>query len=186
MACMPRHTTRLQTGRSWTGCSTSEKRQSRAPSRFVRQALRIASTRTRALSGTHQTSRSAHHPLVVPMPCAPPKSSPRGETGGTEPFILHVRTRNRPDAIIRPVESALRANDSRLPFFEIHTLAEGCRPSRSCIRPGGLFRSVLRWGRCDRYATRFGEHLRSVILDAPFASSRSPDGSWVKIFHDRC
>jgi hypothetical protein len=111
---------------------------------------------------------------------------PRGETGGTEPFILHVRTRNRPDAIIRPVESALRAIDSRLPFFEIHTLAEGCRPSRSWIRPGGLFRSVLRWGRCDRYATRFGEHLRSVILDAPFASSRSPDGSWVKIFHERC
>jgi nucleoside-diphosphate-sugar epimerase len=32
-----------------TGCSTSVKRQSRAQSRFVRQALRIASTRTRAL-----------------------------------------------------------------------------------------------------------------------------------------
>src|SRR6202140_1133741 len=52
MACMPRPTTRLQTGRSWTGCSTSVKRQSRAPSRFVRQALRIASTRTRALSAS--------------------------------------------------------------------------------------------------------------------------------------
>jgi ABC-type antimicrobial peptide transport system permease subunit len=37
---------------------------------------------------------------------------------------LHVRTRNRPDAIIGPVESALRAIDPRLPFFEIHTLAE--------------------------------------------------------------
>src|ERR1700680_5079984 len=52
MACTPRPTTRLQTGRSWSGCSTSVKRQSRARSRFVRQALRIASTRTRALGGS--------------------------------------------------------------------------------------------------------------------------------------
>src|SRR6266481_2655500 len=52
MACMPRPTTRLQTGRSWTGCSTSVKRQSRAQSKFVRQALLIASTRTRALGGS--------------------------------------------------------------------------------------------------------------------------------------
>src|SRR3984893_16061431 len=52
MACMPRPTTRLQTGRWWTGCSTSVKRQSRAQSRFVRQALRIASTRTGALGGS--------------------------------------------------------------------------------------------------------------------------------------
>src|SRR3984893_7365522 len=49
---MPRPTTRLQTWRWWTGCSTSVKRQSRAPSRFVKRALRIASTRTRALSGS--------------------------------------------------------------------------------------------------------------------------------------
>src|SRR5258707_3041658 len=49
---MPRRTSRLPTGRSWTGCSTSAKRQSRALSRFVRQALRIASTRTRALGGS--------------------------------------------------------------------------------------------------------------------------------------
>jgi predicted lysophospholipase L1 biosynthesis ABC-type transport system permease subunit len=47
-----------------------------------------------------------------------------GEARGVEPFILHVRTRNRPETIIRPVEDALRAIDSRLPFFEIHTLAE--------------------------------------------------------------
>src|SRR5258708_2233603 len=52
MACMPRPTTRLQTGRSWTGCSTSAKRRSRAQSRFVRQALRIACTTTRALGGS--------------------------------------------------------------------------------------------------------------------------------------
>src|ERR1700730_7161086 len=52
MVCMPRPTTRLQTGRSWTGCSTSVKRQSRARSRFARQALRSASTRTRALGGS--------------------------------------------------------------------------------------------------------------------------------------
>lgn len=47
-----------------------------------------------------------------------------GEARGIEPFILHVRTRNRPETIIRPVENALGAIDPRLPFFEIHTLAE--------------------------------------------------------------
>jgi predicted permease len=47
-----------------------------------------------------------------------------GEARGVEPFILHVRTRNRPETVIRSVENALRALDPRLPFFEIHTLAE--------------------------------------------------------------
>lgn len=39
-------------------------------------------------------------------------------------FILHVRTRNDPKAIIEPVRRALRSIDPRLPFDEIRTLAE--------------------------------------------------------------
>ena len=44
--------TRLQTGCSWTGCSTSVKRRSRAQSRSARQVSRIASTRTKASGGS--------------------------------------------------------------------------------------------------------------------------------------
>jgi predicted permease len=47
-----------------------------------------------------------------------------GEAQRAAPFILHVRTRHRPETIIRPVENALRAIDPRLPFYEIRTLAE--------------------------------------------------------------
>jgi predicted permease len=39
-------------------------------------------------------------------------------------FILHIRTANRPDAIINPVREALRSIDPQLPIVEIHTLAE--------------------------------------------------------------
>jgi predicted permease len=39
-------------------------------------------------------------------------------------FILHVRTRNRPESIINPVREALRAVDPGMPIVEIHTLAE--------------------------------------------------------------
>src|SRR5262249_16405707 len=39
-------------------------------------------------------------------------------------FILHVRTRNRPDGIIQEVIRSLNALDPRLPFYEIRTLAE--------------------------------------------------------------
>ena len=39
-------------------------------------------------------------------------------------FILHVRTRNHPSAIIDPVRRVLHSIDPRLPFDEIHTLAE--------------------------------------------------------------
>src|SRR5882762_7786724 len=39
-------------------------------------------------------------------------------------FILHVRTHNDPKAIIDPVRHVLRSMDPRLPFEEIHTLAE--------------------------------------------------------------
>ena len=39
-------------------------------------------------------------------------------------FILHVRTHNDPAAIIDPVRRVLHSIDPRLPFDEIHTLAE--------------------------------------------------------------
>ena len=39
-------------------------------------------------------------------------------------FILYVRTRNRPEAIIQPVRRALNAIDPRLPFYEISTLSQ--------------------------------------------------------------
>jgi len=47
-----------------------------------------------------------------------------GEGQRAAPFIVHVRTRHRPETIIRPVENALRAIDPRLPFCEIRTLAQ--------------------------------------------------------------
>src|ERR1700730_9052588 len=52
MACMPRPTSRLQNWAFVDWMLNFRKRQCRAPSRFVKQALRIASTRTRALSGS--------------------------------------------------------------------------------------------------------------------------------------
>jgi predicted permease len=39
-------------------------------------------------------------------------------------FILHVRTKGRPETIIQSVRRALNQIDPRLPFFEIRTLAE--------------------------------------------------------------
>jgi predicted permease len=39
-------------------------------------------------------------------------------------FILHVRTKGRPENIIQSVRHALNQIDPRLPFFEIRTLAE--------------------------------------------------------------
>ncbi|HYL78993.1 MAG TPA: ABC transporter permease [Bryobacteraceae bacterium] len=39
-------------------------------------------------------------------------------------FILHVRTKNRPEGIIEAVRKTLYAIDPRLPFYETHTLAE--------------------------------------------------------------
>ena len=39
-------------------------------------------------------------------------------------FVLHVRTRGRPDSVIQPVRQALSALDPALPFVEISTLAE--------------------------------------------------------------
>ena len=40
-----------------------------------------------------------------------------------ESFILHVRTRTRPESIIGPVQEIMRAVDPELPFYEIKTLA---------------------------------------------------------------
>ncbi len=39
-------------------------------------------------------------------------------------FVLHVRTRGDPEAVIRPVGEALRSLDPQLPFVEVHTLHE--------------------------------------------------------------
>jgi cell division protein FtsX len=39
-------------------------------------------------------------------------------------FILHVRTKGRPETTIQSVRRALNQIDQRLPFFEIRTLAE--------------------------------------------------------------
>ena len=39
-------------------------------------------------------------------------------------FILHVRTRGNPEAVIGPVRAVLRKIDPRLPFSEVRTLAE--------------------------------------------------------------
>jgi predicted permease len=44
--------------------------------------------------------------------------------GSDDFFVLCVRTRMRPDAIIQPVRRALAALDPALPFIEVHTLAE--------------------------------------------------------------
>lgn len=44
-------------------------------------------------------------------------------------FILHVRTRNDPGAIIEPVRRLLHSIDPRLPFDEMHTLAEEVQAS---------------------------------------------------------
>jgi ABC-type antimicrobial peptide transport system permease subunit len=39
-------------------------------------------------------------------------------------FILHMRTRQRPEALIAPVREALRSLDPELPFIEVRTLRE--------------------------------------------------------------
>ena len=44
--------------------------------------------------------------------------------GSDDVFVLCVRTRTRPETIIRPVRRELAALDPALPFIEVHTLAE--------------------------------------------------------------
>jgi predicted permease len=44
--------------------------------------------------------------------------------GFEDGFILHVRTPQRPEAMIAPVREILRSLDPELPFIEVHTLRE--------------------------------------------------------------
>ena len=44
-------------------------------------------------------------------------------------FILHVRTRGRPESLIEPVRRALYAIDPRLPFYNVRTLRDEVRDS---------------------------------------------------------
>jgi predicted permease len=46
-------------------------------------------------------------------------------------FVLHVRTRMRPEGIEQPVRKALAALDPALPFVEVHTMAEEVESSAS-------------------------------------------------------
>jgi len=45
-------------------------------------------------------------------------------SSGFDSFVLHVRTRGRPESIVQPVRQALTALDPAVPFVEISTLAE--------------------------------------------------------------
>jgi len=51
-----------------------------------------------------------------------------------ESFVLHVRTRGRPESTIQPVRQALAALDPALPFVEISTLAEEVDASTAAER----------------------------------------------------
>ena len=44
--------------------------------------------------------------------------------GFADPFILHIRTPQRPEAMIAPVREILRGLDPELPFIEVRTLRE--------------------------------------------------------------
>jgi predicted lysophospholipase L1 biosynthesis ABC-type transport system permease subunit len=46
------------------------------------------------------------------------------QTTDFDEFVLNVRTRTRPDAIIAPVRKTLASLDPGLPFLEVHTMAE--------------------------------------------------------------
>jgi predicted permease len=47
----------------------------------------------------------------------------RQDGDGVSAFILHVRTKGRPEGIIQAVRGVLNSMDPRLPFYEIRTLA---------------------------------------------------------------
>ena len=49
-------------------------------------------------------------------------------------FVLHVRTRGRPESIIQPVRQTLAALDPAVPFVEISTLAEEVEASTASER----------------------------------------------------
>lgn len=48
---------------------------------------------------------------------------PRGRQG-VDPFILHVRSANRPESVIESVRKTLNAIDPRLPFYEVRTMSQ--------------------------------------------------------------
>lgn len=48
----------------------------------------------------------------------------RTDLKSADAFILHVRTKNRPEGIMQAVRKTLNAIDPRLPFYEARTLAE--------------------------------------------------------------
>jgi predicted permease len=58
-------------------------------------------------------------------------------------FVLHVRTRGRPDSIIQPVRQALSALDPGLPFVEISTLAEEVNASTAGERLTAALASIF-------------------------------------------
>jgi len=58
-------------------------------------------------------------------------------------FVLHVRTRGRPESIIQPVRQALTALDPALPFVEISTLAEDVDASTAGERLTAAFASLF-------------------------------------------
>ncbi|HEV2447642.1 MAG TPA: FtsX-like permease family protein, partial [Candidatus Sulfopaludibacter sp.] len=49
-------------------------------------------------------------------------------------FVLHVRTRMRPEAVEQPVRRALAALDPALPFIEVHTMTEEVDASTAAER----------------------------------------------------
>jgi predicted permease len=63
--------------------------------------------------------------------------------GSDDIFILIVRTRMRPDAVIQPVRRELAALDPALPFIEIHTLAEEVDSSVAPERLTALLASLF-------------------------------------------
>lgn len=58
-------------------------------------------------------------------------------------FVLHVRTRGRPESIIQPVRQALTALDPAVPFVEISTLAEEVNASTASERLTAALASIF-------------------------------------------
>ena len=58
-------------------------------------------------------------------------------------FVLHVRTRGRPESIIQSVRQALTALDPAVPFVEIRTLAEEVDGSTAAERLTAVLASIF-------------------------------------------
>lgn len=59
----------------------------------------------------------------------PPTFYELWSAAGRMGFVLHVRTRARPEALIEPVRRALYLIDPRLPFYDVRTLGQEVRDS---------------------------------------------------------